>query len=218
MYNQTQLVRLGWDDYARETKAERNIWPEYSIIKLFSDSLPKGSKILDVGCGSGKPITEYFVNAGHVVTGIDISPKQAEKAKTHLPQAEFIVADMQSYNFPDNHYQGIVCLHSLIHTERVHHGRVLKNLYHALKPGGLMLISVNRQPREEVSFLTRDINMFYSHFDQFETIKQIISSGLSIIHKSQVNISAKNYTYLIAKKEGGLASAVAATTVYSSEG
>src|SRR5438128_8010531 len=36
-------------------------------------TLPAHSRILDIGCGNGVPITEALVNAGHRVVGLDSS-------------------------------------------------------------------------------------------------------------------------------------------------
>lgn len=200
MYDLTPLVKMGWDDYADATKAERTITSEYSVIKLFANMLPKGGNILDVGCGSGKPITDFFVKEGFKVQGIDISPKQIQKAKSIFPSCSFSVSDMLTYGYPENHYDAVICLHSLEHIERIHHGKVLKKIYQTLKPGGMVLISLNTYSREEVSFLTPQIQMFYSHFDQFESIKNITGADLSIINSTNVHISGKNYLYVIAKK------------------
>lgn len=217
MFDVTQLIKLGWDNYAKSTKAERSVASEYTILKLFSDLLPKYSTILDVGCGSGKPITTFFSNEGHNIHGIDISPNQINKAKLQLPKSNIKVADMLNFDYPDNYYHGVVCLHSLVHVERIYHAKILRRIYQTLKPGGLFLISVNTNSREGVSFLTPDIQMFYSHFDQFESIKHIISAKLSIIHKENILLSDNNYIYIIAKKSGNLMQENITHIVYSSK-
>ena len=34
--------------------------------------------ILDLGCGTGRPISEYFIEQGHQITGVDFSPNMLE--------------------------------------------------------------------------------------------------------------------------------------------
>jgi SAM-dependent methyltransferase len=35
------------------------------------DGLPVGSDVLDLGCGTGRPLAEYLLARGHRVTGVD---------------------------------------------------------------------------------------------------------------------------------------------------
>ena len=216
MYDFTQLVKIGWDDYARTTRAERDISSEYPMLKIFSGLLPKNSKILDVGCGSGKPITKYFFDKGFSVLGFDISPLQAKKARLNLGHAKIFVADIKTHEFEDNAYEGIICLHSIEHVERIWHGVIFKKMYSALKPGGLLLISIQKDSCESVKFLNPYIQMYYSHFDQFETVKLITTAGFSIIYKSPIRISGEESVYAIAKKEEGVQPPKDPHTVYTS--
>jgi len=39
-------------------------------VTALSDSLPGGATVLDVGCGTGIPITRALVAAGHSVLGV----------------------------------------------------------------------------------------------------------------------------------------------------
>lgn len=217
MLDIAQLVKLGWDDYARTTRSERTITAEYKIIKLFSEMLPHNCNIIDIGCGSGKPITKYFEDEGHNITGVDISPKQVQKAKENLKNSKIIAADMLKYEFPNNYFDAAFCLHSLVHIERIHHKKVLDKIYGSLKPGGLLLISIKTKSFEGVTFLTPGIQMFYSHFDQFESTKHLTAAKLFIIHKSSVKIDNENYVYAIAKKEGVLTARCEPYIVYTSK-
>jgi SAM-dependent methyltransferase len=45
--------------------------------------LPAGSRILDVGCGSGW-LSEYFARLGYVVKGIDISPDLIQMSRERV--------------------------------------------------------------------------------------------------------------------------------------
>ena len=200
MHNFTQLVRLGWNDYAMDTKAERIIQPEHSVLKMFSDLLIKSDNILDVGCGSGKPITEYFYKEGHKIQGLDISPHQAAKAARIIGENMVAISDMTNYDYPKIFYGGIICLHSLVHTERSHHVDILKKFHDALKPGGLLLISVNLDSKEGLYPLTSKIQMFYSHFDKNQTLTNIHAANFSIINSTEVIINNNKYLYVIAKK------------------
>ncbi len=217
MFDVAQLVKLGWNEYAKVTKAERNISPEYSVLKMFSDMLPKNSDVLDIGCGSGRPITQYLSDEGHRLLRIDISPGQIGKARLQLVKSNVAIADMMNYKYPDDHYHGLVCLHSLVHVERIYHSKLLKIFYRALKPGGLILISINTDSKEGISYLNSDIPMFYSHFDEFESIKNITSANFSIIYKTAVYVHKYKYIYVIAKKEGLLTKDVERIIIYSSK-
>lgn len=52
-------------------------------------TLPAGSRILDLGCGTGLPTARQLADAGHRVVGIDLSPSMVELARENAPDADF---------------------------------------------------------------------------------------------------------------------------------
>lgn len=57
-----------------------------------ADTLPAHSRILDVGCGNGVPITEALVNAGHRVVGLDSSSGMLALFRVSLPNTPVVRA------------------------------------------------------------------------------------------------------------------------------
>lgn len=63
--------------------------------RLVDAMAPRGSRILDVGCGQGR-MGAYLHQRGHRVTGVDIDPYLIEKARESCPDATWEVADLAS--------------------------------------------------------------------------------------------------------------------------
>ncbi|GGE45264.1 class I SAM-dependent methyltransferase [Actibacterium pelagium] len=55
-----------------------------------------GRRVLDLGCGSGRPIAQYMSERRATVTGVDGAPAMIELFQKNLPKAEAIVADMRT--------------------------------------------------------------------------------------------------------------------------
>ena len=70
------------------------------IHNILSD-LPPRALVLDVGCGTGKPVASSLAAAGHRILGIDISPAMVELSRKAVPSGTFEVADMRSYQPPE---------------------------------------------------------------------------------------------------------------------
>jgi SAM-dependent methyltransferase len=62
-------------------------------------SLEPGSRVLEIGPGTGKATVE-LVRRGYAVTGVELSPELAAIAKRNAPQADFAVADFEAWE-PD---------------------------------------------------------------------------------------------------------------------
>jgi trans-aconitate methyltransferase len=59
---------------------------------MLLERLPSGADLLDLGCGAGLPTTARLAQR-FTVTGVDISPRQIERARINVPDATFINAD-----------------------------------------------------------------------------------------------------------------------------
>jgi SAM-dependent methyltransferase len=70
-------------------------------------SLVPGSRVLEIGPGTGKATAE-LVRRGHAVTGIELSPDLAEIARRNIPQAEIEVGDFESWEPRESGFDAIV--------------------------------------------------------------------------------------------------------------
>lgn len=63
-------------------------------------------KIVDIGCGTGRPVCELLAAAGHDVLGIDISQAMVDAGRRNAPNAKFEKIDMLSFlkREPDETY------------------------------------------------------------------------------------------------------------------
>lgn len=108
------------------------------LYNLFLPHLPKGGKILDAGCGSGRD-TKYFLEHGYDVTAIDGSEKLASLASQHSG------TNVQTMRFQDmvfdNEFDGVWASASLLHVPKIEIEDVLKKIYHSLKKNGVFYAS-----------------------------------------------------------------------------
>ena len=58
-----------------------------------------GIDVLDVACGTGVLFPDYFARGVRTVTGIDIAPEMAKRAREKYPQAQVICGDAETYPF-----------------------------------------------------------------------------------------------------------------------
>ena len=77
--------------------------------------------MLDLGCGAGVPVTRWLADRGFAVTGVDVSAKQLELARTYVPEGTFIKADMTEVVFGPESFDAVVAFHSIIHVPRTEH-------------------------------------------------------------------------------------------------
>ena len=106
--------------------------------------LPKGSKILDVGCGVGRH-SIALARLGYDVTGIDISPNYLNSAKAlakaNKVAVRFVRCDMRKLSFKEE-FDGAINLFSSFgyFKKNSDDRKVLKGILRALKPNGTFVI------------------------------------------------------------------------------
>ena len=88
-YNKIALAYDAWSRPDSEVSNEQE-------FDEFLSHLESGSHILDVGCGSGV-VTQYLIQKGHHVTGIDISRRMVDLAKNRVPEVTFQIGDMTNF-------------------------------------------------------------------------------------------------------------------------
>lgn len=210
------LVKFGWNEYAKRASNERRIFEEHEYLINFINQLKPKSKILDVGCGSGIPITKYLIDKGFEVTGIDLSDAQIKKAKEKLPKGKFLEMDLENINFNDDSFDTIVCLHSIYHTPKINHFSTLKKFYETLKTNGFLIITTGCEDWEGINELYEEIKMFWSHFNKEKNIQMLIDAGFIILFRDIYKILGKNHLLIVAQKVGSTKTKLEKNIIYSS--
>lgn len=87
---------------------------ERAWVERFGAMLGPGATVLDIGCGTGRPIAAFLAGRGHRVTGIDSSPEMIALFQASLPDEEAQVADMRSLSLCRG-FGGLIAWDSLFH-------------------------------------------------------------------------------------------------------
>ena len=141
----SDLVRSGYDanDYHDLYRSDEQLDDlEEHLLKNFIAGMPPGSRVLDLGCGSGLPYTRYLVDAGLDVLGVDFSIRQLTRAWGVVPQTQLVLADAMQFALQTGALDGIICMYMLFHTPRERHTSLLARIRTWLKPGGRLLITL----------------------------------------------------------------------------
>jgi 2-polyprenyl-3-methyl-5-hydroxy-6-metoxy-1,4-benzoquinol methylase len=114
---------------------------ERDYLDAFLNGLAPGSHILDLGCGTGRPMAEYLLGRGYQVTGVDQAAKLLELASARLPQGTWIESRIEDFRSAEP-FDGVICWDALFHIERTHHHRLLTRMATMLCPGGRLMLTV----------------------------------------------------------------------------
>jgi len=110
------------------------------------DSLPAGSRVLDLGCGTGVPTTRQMTDAGFEVVGIDLSRRMVQLAREYVPAATFHQLDIADLRPGGPHdlgrFDAVAAFFSLLMLPRVEIPLALQTVRHLLVPGGLFVLSM----------------------------------------------------------------------------
>jgi ubiquinone/menaquinone biosynthesis C-methylase UbiE len=141
-----------------------------------------GSRVLDVGCGAGVPVAKVLADAGHVVTGVDISRVQIERATERVPHATFVQADATELEFPAESFDAVLTFYSLIHIPVDEQERLLQKIASWLRPGGVFVATVGASAwtGAEEGWLGGDVPMWWSSADADTTRRWIEAAGLVV--------------------------------------
>jgi SAM-dependent methyltransferase len=144
------------------TAARRKHWPsgDSDFVGRFVKGLPKGARVLDLGCGMGVPIAAILVDSGAQVVGIDRSEKLLEFARDQVPDAEFIFGDVVGFDI-EHAFSGVVLWDVLFHIERQEHRSILKNIYDHLLPGGRLIVTTGGSENPPFTDTMFEVEFFY---------------------------------------------------------
>ncbi|HLL73871.1 MAG TPA: class I SAM-dependent methyltransferase [Pyrinomonadaceae bacterium] len=192
MQNPYDLIAEQWDAGGRVFRQRR-------YVDLILEGLERGARVLDVGCGTGRPVAEYLVARGFRVVGLDSSEGMLEIARRAVPGAEFIRGDMAVAEFGEG-FAAAVVWDSLFHVPRARHAEVFRKLHAALVPGGRLLLSSGGTGDEGFTSEMYGQTFFYSGFAPEETLALLERAGFEVELCEVDDPSSLGHVAIVARK------------------
>ncbi|MBL1210194.1 methyltransferase domain-containing protein [Geminocystis sp. GBBB08] len=106
------------------------------------NQLPRGTTVLDVGCGIGGSTRILAKDYGFEATGITISPKQVQRDTELTPAdvpAKFQVDNALNLSFPDNSFDVVWSIEAGPHMPDK--AKYAQEMMRVLKPGGILVVA-----------------------------------------------------------------------------
>lgn len=182
-----------WYDKNIKEYTEKSAILLYDQLTYFTSYIPKGGKILDIGCGPGHD-TEYFAKKGFQAIGIDFSTGMIDFACRNRTAGEFKkinILELSNY-FPKNYFNGIWASSSLTHIQKGDLLKALRQIKKIISPKQpIVLILKKRTIRKNLpkkilfnEFYKKDIisllNKSQLHLKKIESFSVINSEWLFI--------------------------------------
>ncbi len=188
-------IAEAWDNCRKNKEVD-------PCIVDFVTMLPPHSKVLDIGCGGGCPISKYLSDHSFHVTGIDLSEDMIERATSlHLPNASFIVRDFMEWH-TESLYDAVIAFDSLWHISHNKQRMIYPKIASCIKPNGLLLFTHGKTD----SSVTGDMygqTFYYTALDGC-AVKQLLKENgfqiLSWLEDYEDKITGTRDLLVVAKK------------------
>jgi 2-polyprenyl-3-methyl-5-hydroxy-6-metoxy-1,4-benzoquinol methylase len=136
---------------------------EKAYLDRLIDITGKGANVLDIGCGTGMPVMSYLISQGMHVTGVDASYRMLDIAKTNLPFAEFVQADMRELSL-NRKFDAVIAWHSFFHLPSEDQPPMFHVFKSHLNTNGVLLFTSGKEHGEAWG-MNGGANLFHASLD-----------------------------------------------------
>ena len=110
-------------------------------VQTLARSLPPDARVLDLGCGTGRPLSEVLAKTGVALVGLDSSADMIERFEANLPGIPILHERIQDARFPEASFDAVVAWGVLFHLSDADQADVVFRISTWLKPGGRFLFT-----------------------------------------------------------------------------
>lgn len=200
MDDKRRIVKQGYEACARDYAESRDQFQNERYLENLARRLAQGSRVLDLGCGSGEPIDAFLVARGFDVTGVDISEEQIRLAKEALPTSTFIQGDMSEVKLPPKSFDAVVSFYAIFHVPREEHAALLHTASISLRPGGYLLVTMGSGEWEGTEEDFHGTKMFWSHYGREKNLELIREAGFTILSEEIDASGDEEHLVVLAQK------------------
>jgi len=153
-------------EYAEAFSGEHDKKPkDQEILHRFSQEIVERRPVWDFGCGPGQT-TEYLKNLGIQISGLDLSEKMLEQARTIHPEIHFRKGNILELEFENDSIAGAVAFYAIVHFTKEQVLKTFREAFRVLQPGGIFLFTyhIGEETIRLDEFLGKKIDIDFMFF------------------------------------------------------
>jgi methionine biosynthesis protein MetW len=127
-----------YDEFWDPDRDDRHYEPAPELSRLITSGVGAGTRVLDVGCGSGNSYAREIARRARSWTGVDVSANAVEAARASGLDAR-VIEDAAELPFDDDSFDLVLCIEVLEHLFAPH--RAAAEIHRVLRPGGRLVAS-----------------------------------------------------------------------------
>lgn len=182
--------------------SRRNVgWNDKGWHDLFIGKLAKGAAVLDLGCGSGRPVAAHLARHGLRVTGVDTSPTMIALCRERLPEQEWIVADMRGLAL-GRRFDGILAWDSFFHLSHDSQRRMFAVFADHAAASGLVMFNSGPEHGEAIGEYRGD-RLYHASLSAAEYDALAWASGFKVDLHVVDDATAGGRTVWLCRRHGG---------------
>jgi 2-polyprenyl-3-methyl-5-hydroxy-6-metoxy-1,4-benzoquinol methylase len=140
--------------------------------------LPAGATILDLGCGTGLPISQALIERGFNVYGVDASPTIVAAFRANFPKVPVECAAVEDSDFFGQTFDGVVAWGLLFLLDVEVQRRLIGKVAGILRSGGRLLFTA---PRQSCSWRDAMTGRTSISLGQEAYRKAVVAEGMSLV-------------------------------------
>jgi cyclopropane fatty-acyl-phospholipid synthase-like methyltransferase len=163
-------------------------------------TLRAGSRVLDLGCGNGVPITEALVNAGHRIVGLDSSTEMLARFRVNLPGTPAVRGDARQCPFSSGAFDAAISWGMMFHFPQHEQAAVLASVSCLLKPGAPFLFTAAEIADADDAGITGTMNGVTFRYYAVPSYRTLLAEhGYALV---DIHDDPGVSTYFLARKSG----------------
>ena len=181
----------GYDEHMKSNIVGASAFYKYTASLL---PMEKKAKVLDLGCGTGLELEEFFaVNPYGSVKGIDLTKAMLEALKTKFSDKDITTICGSYFNVPfgEEVFDAAVSVESLHHFTKEEKIPLYTKLRKALKPGGYFVITdYFADSDEQEEFHRQELLRIRKEQDLSDDIFYHYDTPLTVEHEKEALLAA----------------------------
>ena len=183
-----------WDRDRQNGSWNDKVWHD-----RFIDRLGNGARVLDLGCGPGRPVAQHMVKRGLRVTGVDSSPTMISFCRDRLPNQEWIVADMRQLGL-GRRFGGILAWDSFFHLNQDDQRQTFAIFADHASVGAALMFNTGPQHCESVGEYRGD-PLYHASLSPSEYETLITRFGFQVLEHAANDAEAGGRTVWLCQKQ-----------------